>query len=58
MINLRNTKLIMNPTMARRLLLKGNAIVDIKPKKENCRETIFVFEKTEKLLKDMENLSK
>lgn len=48
----------MNPTMARRLLLKGNAIVDIKPKKENCRETIFVFEKTEKLLKDMENLSK
>lgn len=52
------TKLIMNPTMARKLLQKGNPIVDIKPKKENPRETIFVFHSTDKLLKDMESLSK
>lgn len=52
------TKLIMNPIMARKLLHKGNAIIDIKPKKENARETIFVFNLTDKLLKDMDSLSK
>lgn len=52
------TKLIMNPTMARKLLQKGNTIIDLKPKKENPRETIFVFDLTNKLLKDMESLSK
>lgn len=53
-----NSKLIMNPVMARKLLLKGNKIIDIKPKKENGRETIFVFELNDKLLKDMDSLSK
>lgn len=52
------SKLIMNPTMARKLLLKGNSIIDIKPKKENPRETIFVFNLTDKLLRDMDALSK
>lgn len=52
------TKLIMNPIMARKLLHKGNAIIDVKPKKESPRETIFVFDLTDKLLKDMESLSK
>lgn len=52
------SKLIMNPTMARKLLLKGNPIIDIKPKKENPRETIFVFNLTDKLLRDMDALSK
>ena len=52
------TKLIMNPIMARKLLHKGNTIVDIKPKKESPRETIFVFDLTDKLLKDMDSLSK
>lgn len=55
---MKNTKLIMSPTMARKLLSKGNTIVDLKPKKENSRETIFVFELTNKLLNDMESLSK
>lgn len=55
---MKNTKLIMSPTMARKLLGKGNTIVDLKPKKENPRETIFVFEATDKLLSDMEALSK
>lgn len=51
------TKLIMNPIMARKLLKNGNVIIDIKPKKENKRETIFIFDLTDKLLKDMEALS-
>lgn len=55
---MKNTKLIMSPTMARKLLGKGNTIVDLKPKKENPRETIFVFKATNKLLSDMEALSK
>lgn len=54
---MKNTKLIMNPVMARKLLNKGNVIVDLKPKKENVRETIFVFKLTDKLLSDMETLS-
>lgn len=51
-------KLIMSPTMARKLLKQGNEIVDLKPKKENQKETIFIFKLTKKLLKDMENLSR
>ena len=31
----------------------GNVIIDIKPCKENRDKTIFVFEDTEKLKKDM-----
>lgn len=46
-------KLIINPTIARQLLHKGNAICDIKPKKENKNETVFVFEDTEKLKNDL-----
>ena len=41
------------PYVARRLLKMGNMIVDIKPCKENRDKTIFVFEDTEKLKKDM-----
>ena len=52
------TKSIMPPIMARKLLHKGNTSVDIKPKKESPRESIFVFDLTDKLLKDMESLSK
>jgi hypothetical protein len=44
-----NYKIIINPSIARQLLHKGNPISDIKPKKENKNETVFVFEDTEKL---------
>lgn len=52
------TKIIYSPSMARQLLHKGNQIVDIKPNKQNKRETIFVFECTDKLLEDLTSISK
>jgi len=36
----------------------GNPICDIKPKKEDRSQTIFVFEITEKLQKDMASATK
>jgi len=53
-----NTKIIVNPTIARQLLHKGHAIVDIKPKKENKKETVFVFENTEQFKNDLTSISK
>ena len=47
------TKCIFTPFVARNLLKMGNPIVDIKPDKNNKEKTIFVFENTEKLKKDM-----
>lgn len=47
-------KVITNPTIARQLLLKGNVISDIKPNKNNARETVFVFEYNEKLKQDLQ----
>ena len=47
------TKSVFTPYVARKLLHMGNPIVDIKPMKENRDKTIFVFENTEKLQKDM-----
>lgn len=46
-------KIIYNPSIARKLLHYGNPIIDIKPNKENGRETIFIFECTDKLLSDL-----
>lgn len=50
-------KLIYNPSIARQLLKRGNVVVDIKPNKIRKRETIFVFECTDKLLKDLTSIS-
>ena len=46
---------IKNPAEARRLLKKGNPIVDIAPKREHGKEseTVFFFEVTDKLYKDL-----
>lgn len=52
------TKLIMSPNMARYLIKNGNKVVDIKPKKEDVLQTLFVFEVTEKLLLDMDEFKK
>ena len=46
-------KSIFTAGVARYLLKLGNPIYDIKPMKENRDKTIFVFENTEKLQKDM-----
>lgn len=51
-------KTIFNPSIARQLLKKGNEIKDIKPNKQNKKETIFVFECTEKLLDDLSSISR
>lgn len=53
-----NTKIIINPTIARQLLHRGHIIVDIKPKKENKRETVFVFENTKQFIDDLTSISK
>jgi len=47
------TKCIFTPFVARNLLKMGNPIIDIKPDKNNKDKTIFVFENTDKLKKDM-----
>ncbi|WP_163279213.1 hypothetical protein [Clostridium sporogenes] len=51
-------KVIIKPSIARTLLHMGNYIYDIKPKKENLKETVFVFENTEKFKKDLTTISK
>ena len=51
-----DTKIILNPTIARQLLHYNNPIIDIKPKKENPRETIFIFEVNEKFNNDLKKI--
>lgn len=51
-------KTIFNPSIARQLLKRGNEIKDIKPNKQNKKETIFIFECTEKLLADLSSISR
>lgn len=51
-------KIIYNPSIARKLLHNGNKIIDIKPNKLNNKETIFVFECTDKLLTDLSFITK
>lgn len=50
------TKLIFSPTVARKLLKLGHLVVDIKPKKENKNESIFIFEDTEKFREDLNTI--
>lgn len=52
------TKSIFKPYVARRLLRMGNILLDIKPYKENKDKTIFIFEDTVKLQKDLKIASK
>ena len=37
------TKIVMYPNVARKLLKMGYRIIDIKPKKEDVKSTLFVF---------------
>ena len=46
-------KSIFSPGVARFLLKSGNPIYDIKADKKNNDKTIFVFEETEKFMRDM-----
>lgn len=46
-------RVIIKPSIARKLLHMGNVVVDIKPNKEKLNESVFVFEDTEKLKNDL-----
>lgn len=51
-------KSIFKPKIARQLLRLGNPIYDIKACKENTDRTIFIFEQTEKFIKDLATVIK
>lgn len=51
-------KSIFTPYVARTLLHMGNPVCDIKPDKKNKDKTIFIFEETEKFIKDMASATK
>ena len=52
-------KLIFNSYIARKLLVDyGHPIVDLKKDRQREDSTIFVFEKTEQFLKDLEAATK
>lgn len=52
-------KLVFNSFVARELLVKyRHLIIDLKKDRNRENATIFVFEKTEQLLKDLETISK
>lgn len=47
--------LIFNVKKARHLIRNGFTVIDIKPHRENKDKTIFVFKRTESLLKELNN---
>lgn len=51
-------KSIFTAGVARYLLKLGNPIYDIKPDKKNNNKTIFIFEETDKFVKDMASVKK
>ena len=53
-----NTKIIIKPSIARKLFHMGNELVDFKPKKEDKQQTVFVFKKTDKLMNDLTTITK
>lgn len=53
----RQYKVIKNARDARYLLKKGHTIIDIKPKKENPVETVFVFLADDSFYKDFDKIS-
>jgi hypothetical protein len=49
----KDSVLVFNPKIARGLIKKGYIIVDIKPFKEDANRTIFVFERSDEILKEI-----
>lgn len=55
----KNGKLVFNSYVARQLLVKyKHNIIDLKKDRNRENATVFVFEKTEQLLKDLESISR
>ena len=52
------TKVVLYPNVARKLLKLGYRIVDLKPKKENRSSSLFVFEVIGNFEKDFDRLMK
>lgn len=51
-------KLVFNSYVARQLLVRfNNQIIDLKKDRNRENATVFVFEKTDKLLKDLEAIT-
>lgn len=50
------TKIVMYPNVARKLLKLGYRVVDIKAKKEDARSTLFVFAVEGNFKKDFDRL--
>lgn len=51
-------KVIIKPSIARKLLKLGNQICDIKPNKNNSEASVFVFEFNEKFMNNLNELKK
>lgn len=54
----REYKIIIKPSLARRLIKLGHKLVDIKPNKYNRESSVFVFLNTFDFIKDLEGLIK
>lgn len=53
-----DAKPIFNSYIAKQLLKAGNKIVDLQPDKNRVNATIFYFEETDKLIKDLLEITK
>lgn len=53
----KDSKPIFNSFLAKQLLKEGNTIVDLQKNKHIVNATVFYFENTEKLHKDIEKLT-
>ena len=49
-------KTIFSPSVARKLINKGNKVIDIKPDRNAKEKSLFVFEVDEKFLADFEEI--
>lgn len=55
---LKKTKVVIYPSVARQLVKMGYQIIDLKPKKENRKKTLFIFEVTGDFMQDFSMLMK
>lgn len=49
----KETILVFNPKIARNLIKNGFTVVDIKPLKEDKERTVFIFKRSDLLLKEL-----
>lgn len=54
----KDTKVIIQPSVTRKLLQRGHIIVDVKRNKYNKDATVHVFKTSEKFWNDLEKVTK